>query len=116
VTNEEIGLLHSGNRFKPFKKKIVAEREGHHSEIKEIDIGAIFQIEWSLRTKEEKIRRLILVEDDPTQIGLCFKTKTLCASPRAEVRSKVLSIVVSKGSKDSSSSNKSSGSSTSSRN
>jgi hypothetical protein len=36
------GVLHSGKRFRPNKKRIVAEREGQHSEIKERDTGAIF--------------------------------------------------------------------------
>jgi hypothetical protein len=32
--NEYIGVLHSGKRFRPNKKRIVVEREGHHSDIK----------------------------------------------------------------------------------
>jgi hypothetical protein len=45
VMNEEIGVLCSGKRFRPNKKRIVAEREGKHSEIEERDTGVILQIE-----------------------------------------------------------------------
>jgi hypothetical protein len=93
----------------------VDEREGQHSEIKERDTGEIFQIEGSLHI-EENIHHLSSVEEDPTQIGLCIEPTTMCMSPRIEVRSKVLSIVVSGGSKYSIRSNQSSGSSASSLN
>jgi hypothetical protein len=45
VMNEEIGVLHSGKRFRLNKKRIVAEREGKHGEIEERDTRVIFQIE-----------------------------------------------------------------------
>jgi len=41
VINEEIGVLHSGKRFRPNKNRILAEREGHHNEIEERDTGVI---------------------------------------------------------------------------
>jgi hypothetical protein len=50
--------------------------------------------------KKKNIHQLSPVEEDPTQIRLCVEPMTLCASPRTEVRSEVLSIVVSGGSKD----------------
>jgi hypothetical protein len=34
VMNEEIGIFHNGKRFIPNKKRIVAEREGKHSEMR----------------------------------------------------------------------------------
>ena len=65
---------------------------------------------------EENIHQLSPVEEDPAQIGLCVESTTPCVSPRIEVRSEVLLIVVSEGRKDSSRNNQSSGSSTSSQN
>jgi hypothetical protein len=105
--------LHNGKRFRPNKKRTVAEREGKQSENEERDTGAIFQIGGSLCTKE-KIYQLNPVEEYPTQIGLCVEPTTPCEFPRTEVRSNILSIVVSGGNKDSSGSNQSSGSSMSS--
>jgi hypothetical protein len=45
ATDRDIGVLRSGKRFRHSKKRIVAEREGKHSEIEERDIGLILQIE-----------------------------------------------------------------------
>jgi hypothetical protein len=39
--NEEIRVLHNGKRFRPNKKRIVVEREGHHSEIDGRDTSVI---------------------------------------------------------------------------
>jgi hypothetical protein len=69
VVNEEIGILQTDKRFRPNKKRIVAEREGKHSENEERDIGAIFQIKGSLHI-EENICQLSPVEEDPIQIRL----------------------------------------------
>ena len=44
ATNKYIGVLHCGKRFRPNKKRIVAEREGKHIEIEERDTGAILHI------------------------------------------------------------------------
>jgi hypothetical protein len=110
VTNEEIGLFHSGKRFRLNKKMIVAERQGQHREIKERYIGLILHIK-GIMCMEENICHLSPVEEDLTQIKLCVKPTTPCVSPRTKVRSKVLSIIVSEGSKDSSQSSQSSGSS-----
>jgi hypothetical protein len=115
ATNEEIGLLHSGKRFRPNKKMTVAKRQGQHNESEERETGVILQIEGIMGT-EEKIYHLILVEEYLTQIRLCVKPMTSCVSPRTEVRSKALSIIVSEGSKDSSKTSQSSESSTSSQN
>ena len=98
VTNEEIILLHSGKRFRPNKKRIVAEREGNNREIKERDTDVIIHIEGIMNI-EENIKQFSLVEDDPTQIRLYVELMTPCESPRTEVRSKTLSIIVSEGSK-----------------
>jgi hypothetical protein len=53
VMNKEIGILCNGKRFRPNKKRIVAEREGKHSENEERDTGAIFHIEGSLCTRRK---------------------------------------------------------------
>jgi hypothetical protein len=39
--NKDIGVLHSGKRFRLNKKRTVAKREENHSEIKERDTGVI---------------------------------------------------------------------------
>jgi hypothetical protein len=52
VMNKEIGVLRSGKRFRPNKKRIVAEREGKHSENEERDTGVILQIEGSLHRRK----------------------------------------------------------------
>jgi hypothetical protein len=85
--NEEIRVLHSDKIFRSNKKKIVAEREGKHSEIEERNTGAIFHIEGNLCIEEEKIRQLSPVDEDPVKIGLYIKPMTPCASPRTKVRS-----------------------------
>jgi len=66
ATNKDIGVLHNGKRFRPNKKRIVAEREGTHNDIEERDNGVILQIEGILHTEEENISKLSPIEEDPT--------------------------------------------------
>jgi len=80
--NAYIGTLRNGKRFRSNKKRIVAEREGEHNEIEGI-----------LHT-EENICQISPVEEDPTHIRLLAKPTTPFTSPRTEVVSKVLLIVV----------------------
>jgi hypothetical protein len=112
---EDIGVLCSGKRFRYSRKRTVAEREEKHSEVEERDTSVILQIEGTLHIEEkEKYRQLSLVENDtlhPTQDRPCVEPTTLCASPRIEVRSEILLLVVSEGNKDSSKGSHSSGSS-----
>jgi hypothetical protein len=118
--DEEIGVLCSGKIFRHSRKRIVAEREGKHSEIEERDIWCNTPNRRNTMHIEEKEKekdyQLSPVEEDPTQARLCVKPMTPCASPRTEVRSEILSLVVSEGSKDSSKGSQSSGSSTPSQN
>jgi len=65
MTNKEIGTMPNGKRFRPNTKRIAAEREGQHSEIKEREIVAIFQIEGIFCT-EENILQVSLVKEYPT--------------------------------------------------
>jgi len=50
VKNKDIGILHNGKIFRPNKKRIVAKREGNHSDIEDRETIAIFYIEGILRT------------------------------------------------------------------
>jgi len=52
ATKKNIGVLCSGKRFRPNKKRIVVEREGKHSDIKERYIGVILHIKVILHTEE----------------------------------------------------------------
>jgi hypothetical protein len=82
VTDEEIGVLHSGKIFRHSRKRIVAEREGKHNEIEERDTGVILQIKGILHTEgkeKEKDYQLSPVEEDPlhpTQARLCVEPTT----------------------------------------
>jgi hypothetical protein len=52
ATYEDIGVLHNDKILKHSRKRIVAEREGKHNEIKERDIGVILYIKGIPHTEE----------------------------------------------------------------
>jgi hypothetical protein len=115
---EEIGVLCSRKIFWYSRKRIVADREGTHNEFEDIDV--VLQIEGISqreRKEDEKDRKLSPVEGYPlhlsshTQARICVEHMTSCASPRSEVRSENLSLVVSEASKYSSKGSQISGSS-----
>jgi len=105
-SHEEIRVLHYGKRFRYSKKEIVDEREEQHRVFEKSEPYAILHIKlYKERKYKEKDPQYSLVEEGiSSQIIICVKPTTLCASPRYESETKTLStkIIVSGGSENNS--------------
>jgi hypothetical protein len=101
-SDEDIGVLQCGKRFRYSKKETVVGKEEKHKEFKESDPYDVLHITpYKERKRKERDPLYCLAEEgSPSEIRICIEPTTPCASLRSEagIESSLTIVVVSGGS------------------